>query len=363
MNQLFSLTKQKFDESRAEHFAQRISDVIDAGALCMMLSLGHRSGLLDTMAQLPPSTSDEIAAAARLDERYVREWLASMVTGRVIDYEAGEKTYFLSAEHAASITREGSLGNIGLYSQHVAMLALVQDRLLECFRSGAGMHYADYPCFHQIMAEDSSLNVLSGLFADVLPLMPGIEARLEQGMDVLDAGCGRGLAISTLAQRYPRSRFVGYDLCGDAIDFAQEHANSLGLSNIQFIQRDLSDYNDREQFDLIMSFDAVHDQRDPQQLISSLYEALRSGGCYLMQDIGGSAYLQNNLDFPLATMLYAISCSHCMPVSLGQNGAGLGTMWGWETAAAMLAEAGFASIDRSVLPHDPTNVWFVSTKA
>ena len=81
-----------------------------------------------------------------------------------------------------------------------------------------------------------------------------------------------------------------------------------------------------------------------------------------MQDIGGSVKLENNLDFPLASLLYAVSCTHCTPVSLGQGGAGLGTMWGWETAQDMLNRAGFASVERYVLPHDPTNVWFVAVK-
>lgn len=104
------------------------------------------------------------------------------------------------------------------------------------------------------------------------------------------------------------------------------------------------------------------DQKDPQGLLRSLHRALRAGGVYLMQDIGGSAHLENNLGFPMASLLYAISCVHCTPISLGQGGAGLGTMWGWETAQRMLREAGFDTVERHVLPHDPMNVWFVSRK-
>lgn len=79
-----------------------------------------------------------------------------------------------------------------------------------------------------------------------------------------------------------------------------------------------------------------------------------------MQDIGGSAQLENNREFPFAAFLYTVSCLHCMPVSLGQGGDGLGTMWGWETAEAMLRQAGFNQIERHVFPHDPMNVWFIS---
>ena len=113
---------------------------------------------------------------------------------------------------------------------------------------------------------------------------------------------------------------------------------------------------------MITSFDAIHDQKDPAGVLARIWRALRPGGVHLMQDVGGSADLANNLDFPFAPFLYTASCLHCMPVSLGQDGAGLGTMWGWETAAAMLQAAGFDAPERIVLEHDPMNVWFVSRK-
>lgn len=171
---------------------------------------------------------------------------------------------------------------------------------------------------------------------------------------------GRGSALLAMAQRFPASRFTGIDLCADAIEHAQQSAAALEPTNVEFIARDLTGYDERERFDFITSFDAVHDQRDPEGLLHSLRGALRPGGVYLMQDIGGSAKLENNRDFPLASFLYAVSCVHCLPISLGQGGPGPGTMWGWETAEAMLRDAGFASIERHVLPHDPMNVWFVA---
>jgi hypothetical protein len=73
-------------------------------------------------------------------------------------------------------------------------------------------------------------------------------------------------------------------------------------------------------------------------LVRGLKGSLKPGGIYLMQDIGGSARLENNLDFPMASLLYAVSCLHCTPVSLGQGGLGLGTMWGWETAEETLRD-------------------------
>jgi SAM-dependent methyltransferase len=143
-------------------------------------------------------------------------------------------------------------------------------------------------------------------------------------------------------------------------------AYAMGLQNVRFEQRDLTDYDERGRFDFITAFDAVHDQKDTQIFLHALHSALRAGGIFLMQDIGGSEKLENNLNLPMAALLYAVSCVHCTPISLGQGGAGLGTMWGWETAQRMLNEAGFSagfSTERHVLPHDPMNVWFVARKS
>ncbi|WP_159590196.1 class I SAM-dependent methyltransferase [Chelativorans xinjiangense] len=348
------------DMATAEAFAENVGGILNSGALAVMMSVGHRLGLFDVLAALPPSTSAAIAERAELSERYVREWLAVMVTGGIVAYDPARKAYRLPPEHAACLTRGAPLGNLAVYAQAIALIGQMQERLLACFETGEGLAYGDYPCFHQFMAEDSGQTVVPQIFDVILPLAEGIAERMETGIDVLDAGCGRGLALIEMAKRFLKSRFTGYDLCADAIEFANESARKAGLANIRFEQRDLTGYDEKARFDFITSFDAVHDQKDPRALIRSFHGALKPGGVYLMQDIGGSAKLENNLDFPMAGFLYAVSCAHCTPVSLGQGGQGLGTMWGWETAKGMLESAGFRSVDRHVLPHDPMNVWFVA---
>lgn len=350
------------DQTRAEAFTEKIATVLDHGAVAVMISFGHRLGLFDTLARMPAATSAAIAREAGLAERYVREWLAAMVTGGIVLYDAEARTYRLPPEHAACLTREGPLGNFAVYGQHVALMGAVQDRVLRCFRTGEGTRYDDYPCFHCMMAEDSRQTVVGHLLDKILPLVPGLVARLERGIDALDAGCGRGMALLALAQRFPASRFVGYDLGAEAIGWARARAAEAGLANVVFEARDLTGFDEVARYDLVCSFDALHDMADPEGLVRSLARALRPDGVHLMQDIGGSARLENNLAFPFASFLYAISTVHCTPVSLGQGGPGLGTMWGWETAEALLREAGFASVERHVLPHDPMNVWFVSRK-
>jgi SAM-dependent methyltransferase len=350
------------DPAEAEAFVERMAETVNAAAVTVMVSVGHRTGLFDTMAQLPPSSSEQIAAAAELSERYVREWLAAMVTGGIVRYDVRRRTYHLPAEHAACLTRGAPLGNLAVAASAIAVLAGAHDRIVECFETGEGTRYEDYPCFHQMMAEDSGQTVVDQLFDVVLPLAPELPGRLAEGIDVLDAGCGSGRALIAMAARFPNSRFTGYDLCGEAIAAARQAARAAGLKNVHFEQRDLTGFDEIARYDLVTTFDAVHDQKDPQGLLKGLHGALRPGGIYLMQDIGGSAKLENNLDFPMAAFLYTASCMHCMAVSLGQGGAGLGTMWGWETAEAMLQEVGFARPERTTFDHDPLNVWFVSRK-
>ena len=350
------------DPGVGEAFADRVATILDAGAAAVLLGLGHRAGLFEVMAAMPPASSAAIAARAGLNERYVREWLAAMTTAGIVAYDPTARTFHLPATHAACLVADAPLGNLAVFGQHVALMGQVSERVLACLRDGGGLRYADYPCFHAIMAEDSAQTVTAALVDHVLPLAPELERRLVDGIDVLDAGCARGGALRALAARYPASRFTGYDLCPDAIAYAEDAAAAAGLANVRFAVRDLSDFDERAAYDLITSFDAIHDQKDPEQLIRAVAAALRPGGVYLVQDIGGSARLENNLDFPFATLLYAISLTHCTPVSIGQGGAGLGTMWGWETAQAMLEGAGFRSVERHTLAHDPMNVWFVARR-
>lgn len=347
---------------KAEAFAERIGGMLDSGAAATMISVGHRLGLFDALAGRAPETSEQIAEATKLNERYLREWLAAMVMAGVIEYAPDGGTYRLPAEHAACLTRDAALGNLAVYCQHISLFGKIEDRTIQIMRTGEGTSYEDYPCFHQIMAEDSNQTVTAALFDQILPLVPELDARLQSGIDVLDAGCSRGSALIAMAKRYPSSRFTGYDLCEDAISFANRSAHADGLTNITFETRDLAGYTEPERWDLITAFDAVHDQKEPSELLGGFCKSLKSGGIFLMQDIGGSAYLERNAEFPMATLLYTISLVHCTPVSIGQGGKGLGTMWGWETAQRFLADAGFSSVDKHVFPHDPMNIWFVSRK-
>jgi 2-polyprenyl-3-methyl-5-hydroxy-6-metoxy-1,4-benzoquinol methylase len=353
------------DAAKAEAFAGRVLAALNHGAVCLMLSVGHRSGLFDVMSTLPPSTSAEIAAHARLNERYVREWLGAMTTAGIVEVDPTSTRFSLPAEHAACLTRAAAADNMAVFAQYIALLGGVEDEIVDCFRNGGGVPYERYPRFHAVMAEDSGQSVLSSLESHVLGLVPGLPDRLARGIRAADLGCGSGRIVNRLAELYPGSRFTGFDLSREAIESARREAARKGLGNVEFVVRDLSDLDQTAEpaaYDLITTFDAVHDQAQPLRLLKGIHRALKGDGVYLMQDIRGSSRIHGDIGHPLGPFLYTISCMHCMTVSLAQGGEGLGAMWGEEKARQYLLRAGFRSIDTHQLAHDVQNNWYVVRK-
>ena len=350
------------DEVKAEAFAERMVGVLNEGAIALMTSIGHRTGLFDVMDGMQPSASEQIAASADLNERYVREWLGAMVTGGIVEYDSDGGVYSLPPEHAAFLTRDASPDNIAAFAQYIPLLGSVEDQIVECFKHGGGVPYSAYPRFQEVMAEDSGQTVVPALIDSILPLVPGLLGSLEEGIDVLDVGCGAGRALNIMAGAFPASRFRGYDFSEEGVAAAQSEADEKGRTNLRFDVKDVTRLGESEQYDLITAFDAIHDQVSPDLVLDSIAQALRPDGVFLMQDIAGSSEVQNNIDHPIGPFLYTLSCMHCMTVSLSAGGAGLGTMWGEEKARAMLAEAGFTKVDVRSLEHDIPNSYSVATR-
>jgi SAM-dependent methyltransferase len=350
------------DTTKAEAFAERMLGAINDASVVLMTSIGQRTGLFDTLAGLPSSTSAEIAAAAGLDERYVREWLGGLVTGGVIDYDPAGATYALPAEHATFLTRAAGPDNMAAFAAYIPMLASVEDAVVDCFRHGGGVPYSSYPRLQELLSEDSGAVFDATLIDSTLPLVPGLVERLRDGIEVADAGCGGGHAINLMAQAFPRSRFTGYDLSEQGIAIARREAESLGLENASFEVKDVATLDEPGRFGLICAFDAIHDQARPAQVLSAIAAALAPGGTFLMVDFAASSNLEENVAHPLGPTLYTFSTLHCMTVSLAEGGAGLGTVWGEQTALRMLAEAGFGDVSVKRAEGDLFNNYYVARR-
>jgi 2-polyprenyl-3-methyl-5-hydroxy-6-metoxy-1,4-benzoquinol methylase len=341
-------------------FAQKMTEALNGAALMLMASGGHRTGLFDAMASMPPATSADLAAEACLSERYVREWLGAMVAAGVVLHDPAARTYRLPPAHAAWLTRAAGPRNLAVAAQWVAVLGGVEDLVVDAFGHGRGVPYSAYRRFCQVMAEDSAARVVSVLLRDILPLGPTLPARLEEGIDVLDVGCGAAGALVSMAAAYRRSRFTGCDIAADALGAARAEAARRGLRNVRFLHHDAADLAEPAAYDLVMAIDAIHDQARPGQVLSNVAAALRPGGVFFMIDVRASSHAHHNLAHPLGTFLYAMSCMHCVPVSLAGGGPGLGAVWGEELALQMLRDAGFSSVRVERLPGDVLNNYYIA---
>lgn len=345
-----------------EQFADRITAAIDNSSLTLLMSLGHQTGLLDALAGLPPATSAQIAEAASLDERYVREWLNGMTVGHVVEYDAATATYWLPAHRAAVLTREAGLNNLARIAQYVPLLGEVEQKVLGCFRAGGGLQYSDYPRFHTVMAERSGEVFDRSLIDDVLPLVDGLSERLRAGLQVADFGCGSGHAVNLMAQAFPASQFTGIDFSDEAIAVGNNEAAQRGLTNAVFERHNLTEFQKAEAYDIVTAFDAIHDQAQPVRVLANIHRALRPGGILLMVDIKASSRLEENIGVAMSTYRYTVSLMHCMSVSLGLGGAGLGTMWGRQLATSMLADAGFPDVQVTEIGSDSSNYYYIARK-
>ncbi len=356
------MTLATLDSDKVMAFGEKMTDVLNGGALGLMCSIGYRTRLFDTMAEMPPASSETIAEVAGLNARYVREWLNAMVAGRIVEYDPELETYWLPAEHAALLTRAVGADNLALYAQHLGGLGSVETQIVDCFTNGGGVDYPAFVRFHEVMAEDSGVNIVDPLIEKILPLAPGLIEALEKGIRVLDVGCGRGLAMQKLAHSFPQSHFTGIDFSAEAIEVAQAMAEQAHLQNVDFLRLDAAQLAEKSAFELVTAFDAIHDQAQPLTVLKNIYRALRPRGTFLMQDIAASSHVERNLDRPLAPFLYTLSTMHCMTVSLAHEGEGLGTMWGQEKALDYLQQAGFTNTEVKQLPHDIFNDYYISTK-
>jgi 2-polyprenyl-3-methyl-5-hydroxy-6-metoxy-1,4-benzoquinol methylase len=346
----------------ADVYASRIGRTLNSGFVALMISVGHRTRLFDTMATLPPSSSNDIAIAAGLTERYVREWLAAMTTARIVHYDVRTGTYFLPIEYAAVLSRGAGNGNLAPAAQLLSLLAGVEDMVVAGFHGGGGVVPEAYDRVHELLGEEKRRLVDEEYVEALLELMPGIDLRLAAGATVLDAGCGDGAVVMELARMFPRSAFRGYDVSHAVIQRANERLDESGLQNVDFAVGDVASVDEPRSYDLVLALESVHEQAFPRLVLRNIANALKRDGVFLMQEVAASSHLGRNTDNPFAPMLYALSLMHAVPVALSQDGEALGRMWGEERARQMLKEAGFTKVRFESLACDPLRHFSVAQK-
>lgn len=348
------------DQDKAEAFAGKLISVLDDAALALLMSVGHQTGLFEALAGAGPVTSEALARAAALEERYVREWLGGMVVGGIVEYDPRGATYVLPPEHAAFTTAAAGPDNLAFFSQYIALMGGIQPEIVRVFREGGGVPYSAYPTFQEIQRDETARVYDAALVDGILTLVPGLVERLEEGIDVVDVGTGAGHAVNVMARAFPRSRFLGLDISEEGIGLGRDEAAAWGLANARFEVRDAVELEGS--FDLVTAFDTVHDQARPTQLLVSIADALAPDGVFLMGDIAFSSRLEENIGNPLAPTIFAISTFHCLTVSLAYGGEGLGTAWGEGRAKALLGAAGFDDVSTAQVEGDIMNIYYVARR-
>jgi SAM-dependent methyltransferase len=356
-----TIDRAPLDDARLEAFAGRLLSSYTESMVTLMIDVGFRTGLLDTLAA-DSGTSAEVAERAGLVERYVRECLGALVTAGIVEYDPATGRYTLPPEHAACLSGPGTL-NLAPISQLTTLLAKHVDGVAHAFREGGGVPYDAFrPEFTRVMDGLSRGLMDEQLIDGILPVTGDLPTRLAAGVPAADIGCGTGHAVNLLARAYPRSRFTGYDIAADAIAIARAEAADWGLTNASFEIRDATTLPPEPPLAAVFAFDAIHDQVDPARVLARIHEALEPGGVFVMFDIKAASAVEDNIGNLLAPWLYGVSTLHCLTVSLAHGGTGLGTMWGEQLARRMLTNAGFVDVTVHDVPDDPFDTIYLAHK-
>jgi SAM-dependent methyltransferase len=351
-------------------FAQRMTDILNYGALNLAVGIGYKNRIFDVLEDLSKSaTIEEIATASGLNNRYLREWLGIMVAGKIIELSQtadGEDSYFLPPEHASFLTRKSGSNNLGVYTLEIPLLtSCAMSAVNKGFHTGEGIPFSQYPDFQQFMDYLADAKHKQVLIADFLPSVENgkLVERLTDGIRVCDIGCGEGVALNLMAKAFPKSTFLGIDNHEAAISVGRNEAQNMGLSNVVYKNQDAAKIVGNtefcRQFDYICAFDAIHDQSHPLEVLKGIHYMLVPGGLFSMIDIKAFSNHGDNMDHPMGAFLYTVSLMHCMPVGLNDNGTGLGMMWGREQAEVMLSEAGFENIEVMEMENDGFNLHYL----
>ena len=346
------------DQDKVHDFVGKVLGDTSGMTTTILAALGDRLGLFRALAAHGPATSADLAKAASINERYAREWLGGMVSAGYVRYDPATRRFELPPEHLPVLAQEGGPMYFGGAHQMLLGALGVLEQLTSAFRQGGGVSQAAYNEDWWAGMERFTAGWFENLLLqEWIPAMPRVRAALERGADVADIGCNRGRALIKLASAFPRSRFVGYDVFEPAIRLATERAAAAGLADrIRFDHRDVSTGLPK-QFDVITTFDVIHDAVDPLGILRAIRQALRPDGSYVCLDVNCSHKLEENVG-PLGALFHGFSVLYCMTTSLSRGGAGLGTLGLPEPKLKELAtEAQFVTVRRVPLDNPFNNLY------
>lgn len=320
--------------------------IVDLGAAFsgVLVNVGHRLGLYKALTEIGTCTSEQLAQATGVRERYVREWLNNQAAGGYVRYEPEGRTYTLPAAQAMVLAVEDSPVYMAPAFEVAASFWLDEERILETFRSGEGLGWNEH---NERLFCGTEMFFRTGyrthLVSDWLPALDGVVERLRAGARVVDVGCGHGASTIIMAAAFPNSEFVGIDYHADSVATARRRARERGVDNLRFEVATAKDYVGRN-FDLVCFMDCLHDLGDPLGALVHARDALKPDGKVMLVEPYAGDAVEENLN-PIGRLFYAASAMACTPNSLSQEvGLGLGAQAGEERLRRLARQAGFTDL-------------------
>jgi SAM-dependent methyltransferase len=336
------------DEQKLEAFMHKA--ICDMGAVVSapLITIGERLGLYRAMAGAGPLTSAELAERTDVAERSVREWLANQAAGGYVSYDAESDRYTLPDEHALALADEDSPFYILGAFELIASLYADESKILEAFKSGAGMGWHEHD--HRLFRGTERFfrpGYRAHLIDEWIPALDGVQAKLERGARVADVGCGHGASTVIMAKAFPASEFHGFDYHPESIERAREVADQEGVADrVSFEVASAKDYPGSD-YDLVCVFDCLHDMGDPVGASAHVLQTLAPDGTWMIVEPFAGDRLQDNLN-PVGRVFYGASTMICTPASLDQEvGLALGAQAGEARLRDVVTQGGFGSLRRA----------------
>jgi ubiquinone/menaquinone biosynthesis C-methylase UbiE len=335
------------DMDKVNTFVGQFVGDLGAAVHAGMVVIGEKLGLYRALAE-GPLNSAELAAKTRTDERYVREWLGSQAAGGYVTYDEQSRKFSLSEEQVFTLANEDSPAYLpGAFQLALGSLAAVP-RIIESFRSGAGMGWHEHheDVFHgceKFFRPSYAANLISSW----IPSLQGVKAKLEAGARVADVGCGKGASTVLMAKAFPKSEFFGFDYHDKSIEGARAAAVRAGLEvRLNFGVAKAKDFPGKD-YDLVTVFDCLHDMGDPVGAATQVRNALSKDGTWMIVEPFANDELKDNLN-PVGRVYYSFSTLLCTPCSRSQEVAMcLGAQSGERRIREVVSAAGFSRFRRA----------------
>ena len=336
------------DDAKVEKFQERLFTELNGAMSCLNIYIGHELGLFDVLSKSGPTTSQDFASGAQINERYAREWLSCLAAGEYLDYEPATGMFSLPEEHAEVLTRPDSPASaIGILGW-IPSFSAVLPRLMDAFRNGGGVPYGDYG-IDMVLAQGLSTRPMfvNDYVSTWIAAMPDIESRLKSGGRAVEVGCGVGWSAIALAKGFEGVRIDAVDPDGLSMVEARKNVVEAGVEDsITFHETIIEDAPISGPYDLVTAFECLHDLPYPVQALSRMRELAAPDGAVLIADEAVEDALEDNTNF-MGHLFYNFSVLHCLPQAMVfKDSAATGTVITPSTVKRYAEEAGFSSVEQ-----------------